>query len=120
MKGLDDIFKKLEDYSNHYSDSKFWKKLKSISKNVGKIVVYDALLLFYTLKSSTVNIKDKVLIYGALGYLILPTDLIPDFFIPLGLTDDIAVLIYVVGIIKKEITPEIENLAKQKMVELGF
>jgi len=120
MKGLDEILKKIEDYSNHYSDSNFWKKLKSISTKVGSMIVYDSLLLFYTLKSSDVGIKDKALICGALGYLILPTDLIPDFFVPLGFTDDIAVLLYVVGLIKKEITPEVENQAKQKMLELGF
>ena len=120
MKGLDEIIKKIEDYSNSYSDSKFWNKIKSFSKRVGSMVVYDALLLFYALKSSAVSFKDKALICGALGYLILPTDLIPDFFIPLGYTDDIAILIYVVGLIKKEITPEIEEQAKQKMIELGF
>ena len=120
MKGIDKVLKKLSDYSNHYSDSKFWKKLKSISTRVGSIVVYDALLLFYTLKSSDVGIKDKALICGALGYLILPTDFIPDMFIPLGYTDDIAVLFYVIGLIKKEITSEIESRAKQKMSDLGL
>jgi len=120
MKGLDEILKKIEDYSNSYSDSIFWTKIKSISKRVGSMIVYDALLLFYTLKSSNVSLKDKTLICGALGYLILPTDLIPDFFIPLGFTDDIAVLIYVIGLIKKEITPEIEYLTRQKMIDLGF
>ena len=120
MKGIDKILKKIGDYSNHYSDSKFWEKIKSISTKVGSIVIYNALLLFYTLKSPDVSIKDKALIYGALGYLILPTDLIPDFFIPLGYTDDIAVLFYVIGLIKKEISPEIENKAKQKLSDLGF
>ena len=120
MKGIDKILKKLGDYSNHYSDSKFWKKLKSISTKVGSMVVYDALLLFYALKAPDVSVKDKTLIYGALGYLILPVDLIPDIFIPLGFTDDIAVLFYVIGLIKKEISPEIESNAKQKLSDLGI
>lgn len=36
--------------------------------------------------------SNKVLIAGCLGYLILPTDLIPDVIAGLGFTDDLAVL----------------------------
>ena len=120
MKDLSKIFKKLSSYSNYYSDSKFWKKIKSLPKKAGSKAVYYALLLFYMLKSPDVGIRQKALICGALGYLILPADLIPDALIPLGYTDDAAVLLYVIGLVKSEITPEIENKAKQKLTDLGL
>ena len=112
--------KKIGNYSHYYSDSKFWKKIKSVSAKAGSKVVYNALLLFYTLQSSAVTIRQKALICGALGYLIFPADLIPDVLIPFGFTDDVAVILYVISLVQKAITPETENKAKQKLSELGL
>ena len=120
MKGLNNILENLGKYSKYFSESKFWKKIESIAIKASAKIIYYALLLFYTLKAPDVGIKSKALIYGALGYLILPTDLIPDMLIPAGYTDDIAVIIYVVGLVKNEITPEIENKAKEKLARLGL
>ncbi len=39
--------------------------------------------------------KDKAMIIGALGYLISPLDVIPDAIPIAGLSDDLAVLIFV-------------------------
>ena len=120
MKGLDDVLKNLSNYRSNYDDSKFWKKIKSIAAKASSKVIYYALLLFYTLKSSDVSFHNKALICGALGYFILPIDLIPDMLIPVGYTDDIAVILYMIRIIKNEITPEIENKAKEKLTDLGL
>lgn len=43
---------------------------------------------------SKVDIKEVAILVGALGYLILPADVIPDFIGPLGFTDDAVVLRY--------------------------
>ena len=120
MKGLNNRLKNLDKYSKYFSESKFWKKIESIAAKAGAKVIYYALLLFYTLKSPDVSIKTKALICGALGYLILPIDLIPDMLAPIGYSDDIAIIIYVVGLVKSEITPEIENKAKEKLSRLGL
>ena len=42
-------------YKKHYSDSKFWDKVKSLGKNVLK----PALLLYYVMKSPDVPLKIK-------------------------------------------------------------
>ena len=107
-------------YSKNFSDSSFWNKIGSITKRVGSTVIYQALLLFYTLKSPDVSIEKKAIICGALGYLILPLDIIPDILIPVGYTDDAAVILYVVGLVQNQITPEIENKAKEKLSDLGL
>jgi uncharacterized membrane protein YkvA (DUF1232 family) len=101
-------------YKKHYSDSKFWSKVKSLGKNVLK----PALLLFYIMKSPDVPLKIKATIAGALGYLILPLDLIPDFIPVAGYTDDIAALWAVIETCKAYITPEIEAQADDKLDEL--
>jgi len=120
MEDSNNKLEKISGYSNNYSESKFWSKIKSIPAKVGAKAVYYALVLFYTLESKNVSFKKKSLIYGALGYLILPIDLIPDMLIPVGYTDDIAVLIYAVSLVQSSITPEIENKAKQKLFEMGL
>lgn len=101
-------------YQKHYSDSGFWKKVKKLGGNVLK----PALQLFYVMKSSDVPFTIKTSIIGALGYLILPLDLVPDFIPVAGYADDLAALLAVVKMCKDYITPEIEELVKAKLKEL--
>jgi uncharacterized membrane protein YkvA (DUF1232 family) len=50
--------------------------------------------LFHRLfKDSRVPAGAKLLLVGALGYLILPTDLVPDFLPGLGQLDDLVVIL---------------------------
>ncbi|PEO50494.1 hypothetical protein CN563_02685 [Bacillus sp. AFS026049] len=51
--------------------------MKKFGKKAGVKVVYVALLLFYTLQKPTTPVWAKTVIVGALGYFILPIDLIP-------------------------------------------
>ena len=63
--------------------------------------------------------KHKAYIIGALGYFILPIDLIPDGILPvIGFTDDIAVMTLVISMIKDSITPEIKARANERVAEI--
>ena len=108
----------LEKYQSKYSESKFWSKIKTIIKNAGKDLLYLALLLYYVLQSDDVSLRHKATIIGALGYLILPLDLIPDTIPVIGFTDDLTALTTAYEIVKSSITPEIEARAKAKADEL--
>ncbi len=101
-------------YKKHYSESAFWLKVKTLGKNVLK----PAMLLFYVMKSPDVPFTVKGTIAGALGYLILPLDLIPDLIPAAGYTDDVAALIAVVKMCADYITPEIKAQADKKLDEL--
>lgn len=109
--------KDIEKFKSNYSDSKLWEKLRAVAKKAGIKVVYNALLLYYTLKDEKTPAKHKVLIMGALGYFILPIDLIPDVFVPMGYADDLAAIVAVVATVKCDITPEIKSNAKAKCSE---
>jgi len=108
--------KELEQYSNSYSDENFRSKLE---KNASKLLKTTnsaknsalklALTLYYVLKSASTPLAFKILIVGALGYLILPFDIIPDMFPGVGFVDDIAALGTAYASIKSCVTEEVEN-----------
>ncbi|PLT35787.1 YkvA family protein [Bacillus sp. V5-8f] len=101
----------------HYSDSKFWAKLKKYAIKAGSSVVYSVLLLYYTLQKPEVPTKTKAVIVGALGYFILPTDLIPDFAIGIGYTDDLGALGLALIQVAMYIDDDIKNKARHKLEE---
>ena len=106
--------KDLERYTAYYNAEKFWKKIKKFAKKIGAKAVYYALVLYYALQSPGISKKDKLIIYGALGYLILPIDILPDF-LPGGYTDDIAGLAVAIFKIARNITPEVRAKARAKV-----
>lgn len=80
-------------------------------------VIYVALILYYELTDPDIDTKEKAVIIGALGYFILPIDLIPDAIPVAGFTDDLAVLIAAYKFVEHNITPEIKAKAKSKLAE---
>lgn len=101
-------------YSNKFTNSEFLDKISKIAKRAGSKLVYVSLILYYTLQSDKVSIKDKAIIIGALGYLISPLDVIPDAIPIVGLGDDLAVLLYVMNKIG-DVSDEIKDKAKSKL-----
>lgn len=102
-------------YANKFSASDFVEKISRIAKRAGAKLVYAALILYYTLQSDKVSKTDKALIIGALGYLISPLDVIPDAIPIAGLSDDLAVLIYVLKKVWTGVDPEIKENAMVKL-----
>jgi uncharacterized membrane protein YkvA (DUF1232 family) len=105
-------------YIDYYSESELFKKITGWGIKIGIEILFYALLLFYVLTDEKVSTKNKLIIMGALGYFILPTDLISDFIPVLGFTDDAAFLSFAVMSVSSAITPEIKEKAKNKLKEL--
>lgn len=106
-------------YSKFYSEDSFWKKMKGFAGKAGIKVVYLALLLYYMLVDESVELKSKITILGALGYFILPIDLIPDFLPIIGFTDDLSVLMIATSIVKRNIN-ETHRLKARRTMEQWF
>ena len=104
-------------YAGHYEENAFWEKLKKFGRKAGFQVCYAALLLYYVLRSPDTSSKDRAKILGALGYFLLPIDLIPDFIPIAGYTDDLAALVWGVYCVIKGITPEVKAQAAVKLHE---
>ena len=102
-------------YANKFSQSDFVEKISRITRRAGSKLVYAALILYYTLQSDKISKADKAMIIGALGYMISPLDVLPDAIPIVGLTDDLAVLVYVLKKVWTEVDPEIQEKAKSKL-----
>jgi uncharacterized membrane protein YkvA (DUF1232 family) len=107
----------MNEYQSEYSDKKFWEKVGNVAKKAGIKVIYMALLLYYVLADPDVSKYDKAKVYGALGYFILPIDLIPDFIPVVGYTDDLAALVWATHAVWKNITPEMKQKAEEQLHE---
>ncbi len=102
-------------YANKFSQTDFVEKIASIAKRAGAKLVYAALILYYTLQSDKISTANKAMIVGALGYMISPLDVIPDAIPIAGLTDDLAVLLFVLKKVWTDIDPEIQQKAKDRL-----
>ena len=83
-KNLPAVINDVSSYESHYSENAFWDKIKSIAKKAGATVLRPVLTLYYVLEDGNIPIKNKAYIIGALGYFILPIDIIPDFLVEIG------------------------------------
>ena len=104
-------------YSNNFTSSDFIEKISRIAKRAGAKLVYSAFILYYTLQSDKIPVKDKAIIIGALGYLISPLDVIPDAIPIAGLGDDLAVLVYVLNKVWGNVSDEIKEKSKAKLTK---
>ena len=109
----------VQKYGTYYSDNRFWKKVERVAIKVGASVLLPLFTLYYMLQDDKVSLQHKAYIVGALGYFILPIDLIPDGILPvIGFTDDIAVMTLVLKLVKDSITPEIKARANARVSEI--
>ncbi len=102
-------------YKDNYTSTGFIDKISHIAKRAGAKLVYVALILYYTLQSDNVALKDKAIIIGALGYLVTPLDVIPDAIPIAGLGDDLAVLLYVLDKVWVEVPADVKEKAHEKL-----
>ncbi len=102
-------------HASYFSANDFLEKISRVAKRAGAKLVYASLILYYTLQSDRVSKTDKALIIGALGYMISPFDVIPDAYPIVGLSDDMAVLLYVLRKVWTNIDPDIQQKAKDKL-----
>lgn len=103
-------------YQKDYSESGFWDKLKDSASKAGKSVLSKVLMLYYA--KDDMSIGEKALVIGALGYFILPVDLIPDFYPVVGFTDDLAALTYVFASVSSHIGPDARQKARAQMKKM--
>ncbi len=118
---LPKTIKQLTRYGGYYRESSFRNKIVRVAAGIGLAATEEALCLYYLLRSGShrLTAQDKVMIIGALGYFVMPIDLIPDFILTaVGFSDDVAVIMLVLDVLEKKITPDIRMLAHNRACAL--
>ena len=89
--------------------------LKKILLTAGRAIAKPALEGFELLIDNSTPAQVRISIMGALTYLIVPIDLIPDFIPASGFSDDLVALTAVISLWQHHITPEMKYRAKCKL-----
>ncbi len=105
-------------HEEYYTNEGLWEKIKKYSKKAGSNVVYVVLILYFTLQKPEVPLRVKATIAGALGYFILPLDLLPDVALGAGYVDDFSILMAALFQVVMYIDDDVKNQAKEKLQDL--
>ncbi|WP_342601393.1 YkvA family protein [Psychrobacillus sp. FSL H8-0483] len=105
----------IQNHGKYYSEDKLWKKIRNFAKRAGSSVIYAVLLLYFTLQKPEVPLKVKATIVGALGYFILPIDIIPDVAMGVGYIDDLSLVMVALFQVAIYIDADIKKQAKDKL-----
>ncbi|MFK7851939.1 MAG: YkvA family protein [Akkermansiaceae bacterium] len=89
-----------------FSVDEFWRVAKRLSRRGGRKLLNGGFTLYYCLRDADTPAWAKTVIAGALGYLILPMDFIPDAILGAGFTDDWSVILGAMAAVISHITDE--------------
>ena len=94
----------------------FWPKLNA---NLARIpFAEDVLAAWYCAFDTATPLKVKATLFGALAYFILPFDVIPDVLLGIGFTDDLAVLLAAMTLVRNHVTQSHRDSARAKLEKL--
>lgn len=95
---------------------KLQEKLMPYAKKYGRVAAKPVLELYYVLREDSTPAKDKAVIALALGYLLLPSDILPlRKFGIFGLLDDTLSVSVVYKKMQKNITPAVSFKVKMTL-----
>lgn len=86
----------------------FFGKIAAAASRVGRPIARNLLYLYFVLRESEMTSSQKMWIYAALAYVLVPNDFLPvRVFRLVGITDDAVAVMYVVRKVREHITPGI-------------
>lgn len=107
-KDISSLFKRLKNVDWHEKFKELMDKLRPWALKAGRIATRPLLQFYYVMVDEKTSTLDRVLIYAAIAYTIIPMDLVPrTIYKYLGVLDDGIAMLYVYKKIKNKITPEI-------------
>ena len=93
-------------------------KLRPWALKAGRVATRPLLQFYYVMDDDNTSTLDRILIYAAIVYTILPMDFIPSVIYKfLGILDDGVAMLYVYKKIKDKITPEINAKVEDTLNE---
>jgi uncharacterized membrane protein YkvA (DUF1232 family) len=95
--------------------AKFWRTVKKAARQVP--FMEDLVAGYYCALDNDTPPKVRGLLLAALAYFVLPLDVVPDFLLGFGFTDDIAVLAAALNAVRRHITPAHRLAARRALAE---
>jgi len=110
--------KNIERFTRYFEEGKLFDKIISLAGKTGTNMLFYALILYFLMTNREIPMRTRLIFMAALGYFILPTDIISDFLPGIGFTDDLSFIIYALTQGTDHITPEIKAKARLKLNSL--
>ncbi len=94
----------------------FWSKLK---RNLARVPMADQVVAaYYAAFDPATPFRTKAMLLAALAYFIMPIDVVPDFILGFGFTDDMTVLLTAFGLIRSHVTEAHLERARETVEQL--
>ena len=95
--------------------SDFWRTAKRAARHVP--FMEDVVAGYFAALDRKTPLRARGTLLAALAYFVMPADMIPDFIVGLGFTDDVAVLTAAFAAIRGHITPAHREAAREAMAD---
>ena len=117
-KDISGLLEKVKDIDWRCKINALMDKLRPWALKAGRVATRPLLQFYYVMDDENTSTLDRVLIYAAIIYTILPMDLLPSVIYKfLGILDDGVAMLYVYKKIKDKITPEINAKVEDTLNE---
>ena len=117
-KPVDELLEQLKSTDWKSKFAQLWDKIKTYALRAGRVATKPILTFYYVMQQSEITTMDKALIYGAIAYIVIPSDLLPRRVLGwLGILDDAAVIAYVYNKVSSKVTAAIRNQVDTQLNE---
>lgn len=117
-KDVKPLLERVKDIDWRAKFNELLNKLRPWALKVGRVATRPLLQFYYVMEDENTSTLDRMLVYAAIFYTILPIDLIPSVVYKfLGIMDDGVAMLYVYKKIKDKITPTINLKVEETLNE---
>ena len=104
-------------FRGHYTPETLWDKVKRYGASLGQSTLGIVFTLYHCLQDPDTPAWARTTIVAALGYFILPADLVPDIIPGAGFADDAAALASALAITAAHVKTEHRERAQRQIDE---
>lgn len=117
-KDISGLLEKVKNIDWHSKINGLLDMLRPWALKAGRVATRPLLQFYYVMEDKNTSTLDRVLIYAAIVYTILPMDFIPSAVYKfLGILDDGVAMLFVYKKIKEKITPEVQAKVEDTLNE---
>jgi uncharacterized membrane protein YkvA (DUF1232 family) len=98
-------------------ERRFWAKLRRVLARIP--FAEDGVAAYHCAMDRDTPGYVRVVLFGALAYFVLPTDMVPDMLAGLGFTDDASVIAAAIAAVGRHLEPKHRDAARKSLDRLA-